>query len=251
MTTLPSAVTDDLIRNTWQTIDTGDIEDDIVSFARAILALVTPTAQPVGKAEAPVAYQSRQKWTNGEWDKWELQHLGAFRNLQLLVKNKPLQYELRPLYLHPAEPSKPVLDEQGLQSIAKRLGENHVCWEGIGARDIEQVLRYVDEWRASTYPEAQVPTPELTWLYTHCKALGMNCKSDSGKWEHDIALFVSNLTEPTADAAQVPSLEEIALHAHEHCFKAYEMPKQGVQLYMFDAERLKQVITALLQQEKT
>jgi hypothetical protein len=56
-------------------------------------------------------------------------------------------------------------------------------------------------------------------------------------WQHRASL----------GAAQVPSLEDIALRAHEHCFKAYEMPKEGVQLYMFDAERLKQVLAALSQ----
>lgn len=33
---------------------------------------------------------------------------------------------------------------------------------------------------------------ELTWLYTHCRAIGMDCKSQSGKWEHDICLFTIN-----------------------------------------------------------
>lgn len=42
---------------------------------------------------------------------------------------------------------------------------------------------------------AETLPPELTWLYTHCRAIGMDCKSDSGKWEHDIALFTSNLQE--------------------------------------------------------
>jgi hypothetical protein len=40
---------------------------------------------------------------------------------------------------------------------------------------------------------AKLPPPELTWLYTHCRAIGMTCKSDSEKWEHDMALFTSNL----------------------------------------------------------
>lgn len=40
-----------------------------------------------------------------------------------------------------------------------------------------------------------LPDPALTWVYTHCRAIGMTCKSDSGRWEHDIALFTSNQQE--------------------------------------------------------
>lgn len=36
---------------------------------------------------------------------------------------------------------------------------------------------------------------ELTWLFTHCRAIGMVNKSESGKWEEDIALFTSELSE--------------------------------------------------------
>lgn len=45
-------------------------------------------------------------------------------------------------------PAPATPDEQALIGIAKRLGEQCTAWEGIGARDVEQVLRYVDEWRA-------------------------------------------------------------------------------------------------------
>ena len=40
--------------------------------------------------------------------------------------------------------------------------------------------------------KAERQSASLTWLFTHCLAIGMDCKSDSGKWEHDIALFTSN-----------------------------------------------------------
>lgn len=43
-----------------------------------------------------------------------------------------------------------------------------------------------------------LPPPELTWLFTHCRAIGMTKKSDSGKWEHDIALFTCDLQEEIA-----------------------------------------------------
>jgi hypothetical protein len=48
----------------------------------------------------------------------------------------------------------------------------------------------------------------LTWLYTHCRAVGMTCVSDSGKWEHDIALFIVNLqAEITALRERVKDVE--------------------------------------------
>lgn len=39
---------------------------------------------------------------------------------------------------------------------------------------------------------SDLPSAELTWLYSHCRAIGMDCKSESGLWEHDIALFTIN-----------------------------------------------------------
>lgn len=70
---------------------------------------------------------------------------------------------------------------------------------------------------ASPSANPKFPPPELTWLYTHCRAIGMTCKSDSGKWEHDIALFTINLQEEiktlqrAALAAPAPASEAVAL----------------------------------------
>ena len=46
--------------------------------------------------------------------------------------------------------------------------------------------------RLEALKEAERQSASLTWLFTHCLAIGMDCKSDSGKWEHDIALLTSN-----------------------------------------------------------
>lgn len=46
------------------------------------------------------------------------------------------------------------------------------------------------------------PPDSLTWLFTHCRAIGMACKSDSGKWEHDIALFTQNQQSEIAELRQ-------------------------------------------------
>jgi hypothetical protein len=101
----------------------------------------------------------------------------------------------------------------------------------IGARDdgfwhvcVEKVFKTEDEartacrkWKsaynsrpAAPAPAAPpLPPPELTWLYTHCRAIGMDCKSDSGKWEHDIALFTIR------QKAKIEELERLATPATE------------------------------------
>ena len=47
----------------------------------------------------------------------------------------------------------------------------------------------------STKDKQNTPNNELMWLFTHCRAIGMLKKSDSGKMEHDIALFTADLKE--------------------------------------------------------
>jgi hypothetical protein len=55
---------------------------------------------------------------------------------------------------------------------------------------------------AAVMGDAQVATPvpplgkelgPFVWLWTHCRAIGMTAKSDSGSMENDIALFTINL----------------------------------------------------------
>ena len=51
-------------------------------------------------------------------------------------------------------------------------------------------------FRSAAQPApAAVPPAELTWLFTHCRAIGMVEGSESGKWEHDIALFTQRQAE--------------------------------------------------------
>jgi hypothetical protein len=68
-------------------------------------------------------------------------------------------------------------------------------------------------------PEAKhLPPKELSWLYSHCKAIGMNCKSDSGKWEDDIALFTTNLQD------EIKALKEQAEQAPAQQVEAAKVP---------------------------
>jgi hypothetical protein len=59
-------------------------------------------------------------------------------------------------------------------------------------------------------PKRYLPPPELTWLYTHCRAIGMTCKSDSGKWEEDICLWTINLTNALNAAPSVEGGKVVA-----------------------------------------
>ena len=75
-----------------------------------------------------------------------------------------------------------------------KFGVSVICGqcsaESANMIDEEHAARH---WNRRAADGVTVPPPELTWLYTHCRALGMVNKSDSGKWEHDIALFVVEL----------------------------------------------------------
>lgn len=41
----------------------------------------------------------------------------------------------------------------------------------------------------------RLPPPQLMWLFTHCRSLGMSEHSESGKQEEDIALFTIRLKQ--------------------------------------------------------
>lgn len=93
---------------------------------------------------------------------------------------------------------------------------------------------------------AKDQTQELTWLYTHCRAIGMTCKSDSGKWEHDMALFtalqkarIEQLERELHEAQQAkvepkrkfeltPEMREALAKAAENRAQIAEMPNGGV-----------------------
>jgi len=63
----------------------------------------------------------------------------------------------------------------------------------------------------------EFPSPELTWLYTHCRAIGMECKSDSGGLEQDIALFTQLQKEAAKELTDVLELAKSALGPLPRC----------------------------------
>jgi hypothetical protein len=80
-------------------------------------------------------------------------------------------------------------------------------------------LTFIDEARAALNyepwpaiphtPKKETDTYPLAWLYTHCRAIGMSCRSESGKMAHDIALFTMNLQEEIR--VQTENVNEISL----------------------------------------
>lgn len=64
-----------------------------------------------------------------------------------------------------------------------------------------------EKWPFKDYIE---PPQNLVWLYSHCKAIGMDCKSDSGEMEHDIALFTANLVAERDALANLCRQEPVA-----------------------------------------
>jgi hypothetical protein len=74
-------------------------------------------------------------------------------------------------------------------------------------------LYTADQMRAALAAQAEAHAKErnrLMWLYTHCRSIGMDKKSDSGLQEHDIALFTIDLkTESDALRAEVADLKEL------------------------------------------
>ena len=80
---------------------------------------------------------------------------------------------------------------QQLAAAQEREQTNDILLEQQGDK-LAALNDLVSELRQQLATQSKYPPESLTWVYTHCRAIGMDCKSDSGKWEHDIALFTSN-----------------------------------------------------------
>lgn len=107
-------------------------------------------------------------------------------------------------------PTRESLSDAAIRGIRQRGG---IRYSSLQSCDDIAAIHFARE-----VLEAAAALPPLTWLYTHCKAIGMTCVSDSGKWEHDIALFTINLKEELRAALATPRQTEdddIALLKHE------------------------------------
>jgi hypothetical protein len=63
----------------------------------------------------------------------------------------------------------------------------------------DRLLAEQDQRIAELEPQTKYPPAALAWLFSHCRAIGMTNKSDSGKWEEDIALFTVDQKQRIAE----------------------------------------------------
>jgi len=102
--------------------------------------------------------------------------------------NFPLTHRIVPLYDHAA----PCADPIAWRNIASPNGiRRFMTQKQYDANP--NLQKYYEPFTCARCAELdKFPSKELTWLYTHCRAIGMTCKSLSGKWEEDIALYTAN-----------------------------------------------------------
>ena len=107
-----------------------------------------------------------------------------------------------------AQPAKERDEQAEFEKWAETKYPMAICNHSLGAYSRGMKKCAEEAWMARALvgqPAQAVPSPELTWLYTHCRAIGMDCKSDSGKWEHDIALFTQNMKAQLEEAKKRPA----------------------------------------------
>lgn len=155
--------------------------------ARAILAAAAPHAQ------APAAPVAEPSFNQAEFDAMVEKGTKAWAGVPA-----PRQ-EPQPVAEQGELPSALIGMEVSMDVSTGDEDFDHRIFgriEGLMAKgDGTDIILAVEESRnfAASQP-SKLPPPELTWLYTHCRAIGMDCKSASGKWEEDIGLWTVNLT---------------------------------------------------------
>lgn len=82
--------------------------------------------------------------------------------------------------------------------LIKEMFDNNKSLAKIARNGVGRQRTRIKELEAEL---AEARRDTNVWLYTHCKAIGMECKSVSGRWDHDIALFTAKL-KAERDAAQ-------------------------------------------------
>ena len=67
-----------------------------------------------------------------------------------------------------------------------------------GASPVDQPVR----------PHAQDLTGDVSWLWTHCRALGMSEKADSGLMRDDVALFATRLHDALRELVTLKAMAD-------------------------------------------
>ena len=81
-------------------------------------------------------------------------------------------------------------------------------------------------------PDAQDLTGDVAWLWTHCRALGMTRRADSGLMRDDVALYAVDLHALLHRA--LPALREYARANPRHHFGATPQDPNGVHALLVD-----------------
>lgn len=170
----------------------------IINARKESAASITDLKAVIAEMEAvePVAYAHPASM--------DLLRAGKIAGLH--VGCETTEYTL-PLYTHTqpkAEPARSISTNTGHghvwarpDGVKMRCGGAGIC--AACSRDAAAIAQpKVDPCTALAERDAAIErlthekNQSNVWLYSHCKAIGMTEKSDSGEFDHDIALFTAN-----------------------------------------------------------
>lgn len=127
---------------------------------------------------------------------------------------KPLFREVAATSLAPSDRKVGIDSDQILKIAAEHadhMGGTTFSAEPVAIFNFGSLFKFVNGLMASAPTgRTELAPPELTWLYTHCRAIGMDCVSTSGKWEHNIALFTINQRNRIAELEALAKAAPIA-----------------------------------------
>ena len=136
-----------------------------------------------------------------EWRHGERQYPPATQDYkELCAELKRVQFDLRVAVAETQTERQWRIEAQarivGLREALEYIGKEIAEGQGVCIETVVEALATpatILELCARVEQVEKRPPAELVWLYTHCCAIGMKKKSDSGKLEHDIALFTADL----------------------------------------------------------
>ena len=72
-----------------------------------------------------------------------------------------------------AEPVEEPVQESALQAVAEKIGDQCAVWYGIGARDVEEVLREAARYGLVRAAQAEPVQEPVAWMYTGVMSNGI------------------------------------------------------------------------------
>lgn len=109
------------------------------------------------------------------------------------------------------------------QSMWVKSGDTGRRLEAMEAIRAALIAPSTDPLQEPAGPDDLRTNPDMVWLWTHCRAIGMTKKSDSGSMRDDIALFTITLKDALEGAIRLstPVRQETAEPADEQDAKRY------------------------------